>query len=370
MGPAAPLLRGGAHITNESDVIVIGAGVSGLACARELTRAGRSVIVLDRARGVGGRCATRTIHGQRVDYGVHFLHGQNPHFLSILEEQLPAEGYSLVPGWPGRVREPRLACQPDAYLARQRRLAVREGVSALPRVLALGLDVRLGTLVQWLTLADGRVEAVATDGARFRARHVVVALAGPQAVRLLEPVSARLAGGRDLVERLQSLPCLPCLAVVAGYDAATPAPAADIDYPFDTTILHSIAHDSAKRAAPGQRVLVLQARARYSEQHRDADPESWTRDMVWEAGEILGAWAAAPLWTYAHRWSWARVPPGICVAVAPVWLDAEPGGRVGLCGEGFMPPGGVEGAFLSGVDLARQLLQAPDAGAPAPGFPT
>lgn len=329
--------------------------MAGLACARELTRAGRAVVVLDRARGVGGRCATRTLHGQRVDYGVPYLHGQDPHFLAILEEQLPAEGYTLVPGWPLRVREPRLACQPDSLTARQRRLAVREGVSALPRVLATGLDVRLGTLVQWLTLGDGRVEAVATDGARFRAEQVVLALAGPQAVRLLEPVSARLAGGRDLVDRLNALPCLPCLTVVAGYAAATPSPASDIDYPFDTTILHSLAHDSAKRTNPGQRVLVLQARPRYSEEHRDADPEVWTRDMTWEAGEVLGAWAGEPLWTYPHRWSWARVPPGICVAAAPLWLEAELGGLVGVCGEAFMPPGGVEGAFLSGIELARRL---------------
>ncbi|HYD41115.1 MAG TPA: NAD(P)-binding protein, partial [Anaeromyxobacter sp.] len=42
-------------------VLVVGAGVAGLSCARVLATAGRSAPVLDRARGVGGRCATRRV---------------------------------------------------------------------------------------------------------------------------------------------------------------------------------------------------------------------------------------------------------------------------------------------------------------------
>jgi len=51
----------------EPMVIVIGAGVAGLACARELARRGVPVRVLERARGVGGRCATRHVDGQPID---------------------------------------------------------------------------------------------------------------------------------------------------------------------------------------------------------------------------------------------------------------------------------------------------------------
>jgi hypothetical protein len=45
----------------DADVIVVGAGLSGLVAANGLEDAGYSVIVVDKGRSVGGRMATRRI---------------------------------------------------------------------------------------------------------------------------------------------------------------------------------------------------------------------------------------------------------------------------------------------------------------------
>ena len=42
-----------------SDVLVIGAGMSGIACARALQAEGVPVRLIDKGRGIGGRMATR-----------------------------------------------------------------------------------------------------------------------------------------------------------------------------------------------------------------------------------------------------------------------------------------------------------------------
>ena len=42
-----------------SDVVVIGAGMSGIACARALQAEGVPVRLIDKGRGIGGRMATR-----------------------------------------------------------------------------------------------------------------------------------------------------------------------------------------------------------------------------------------------------------------------------------------------------------------------
>jgi len=339
----------------EADVLVIGAGVSGLAAAGEFARQGRKVVVLDRARGVGGRCATKTLHGQRVDYGVPFLHGTHPHFLGVVESCSTADpSCRLLPGWPHTVDQPRLACQPAAFSSDQRRLAIQEGVSAFPKFLARSLDVRTEVTISLLHAMPGTIEAQATDGRRFRAPRVILALAAPQALRLLEPLSARLeAADREWINHLSAIQPVPCLTVVAGYNPDSAEPPFEAAYPIDTTILHSLVHDSAKRDSPDWRVLVLQARPRYSTQQLEIGEADWTADLVWEAGEVLGSWATRPEWTWPHRWRWARLPAGSGPVAQPAWLQVDGGGELGLCGETFSDSGGVEGAFLSGVSLAR-----------------
>ncbi|CAL9404323.1 Renalase [Streptomyces sp. enrichment culture] len=53
--------------TYQADVVVVGAGVAGLAAAHRLTGAGVPTVVLEAAHGVGGRMATEKIDGFRLD---------------------------------------------------------------------------------------------------------------------------------------------------------------------------------------------------------------------------------------------------------------------------------------------------------------
>lgn len=48
---------------NTADVIVVGAGVAGLAAARELQSQGRTVIVLESEGHIGGRITTEEVDG-------------------------------------------------------------------------------------------------------------------------------------------------------------------------------------------------------------------------------------------------------------------------------------------------------------------
>ena len=56
-----------------SDVLVVGAGLAGLCCARELERHGVDVQVLDRADAIGGRVRTDEVDGFLLDRGFQVL---------------------------------------------------------------------------------------------------------------------------------------------------------------------------------------------------------------------------------------------------------------------------------------------------------
>ena len=60
-------------MNTEHDVIVVGAGVAGLACARALVAAGREPIVLERSHTIGGRVRTDAVDGFLLDHGFQVL---------------------------------------------------------------------------------------------------------------------------------------------------------------------------------------------------------------------------------------------------------------------------------------------------------
>jgi monoamine oxidase len=66
----------------ESDVIVIGAGLAGLTAARELGRSGHRVTVLEARDRIGGRTWTSTFAGKSVEMGGTWIHWQQPHLWS------------------------------------------------------------------------------------------------------------------------------------------------------------------------------------------------------------------------------------------------------------------------------------------------
>ena len=68
------------------DVVIIGAGPSGLSAARRLHRAGRSVIVLEARDRVGGRTWTEHIDGQMYELGGQWISPDQTALLTLVDE--------------------------------------------------------------------------------------------------------------------------------------------------------------------------------------------------------------------------------------------------------------------------------------------
>ena len=89
------------------DVVIIGSGLGGLICARQLAQRGRSVVVLERQRIPGG-CLQSYRRGElEFDTGLHYVggldEGQSLHdafqslgLLSLPWQRLDADGFDLI----------------------------------------------------------------------------------------------------------------------------------------------------------------------------------------------------------------------------------------------------------------------------------
>ena len=86
-GPGAPT----------ADVVVVGAGLAGLACAQDLTRAGVECVVLEGSDGVGGRVRTDAVDGYLLDRGFQIMLTAYPE----VQRRLDLTALDLRPFEPG-----------------------------------------------------------------------------------------------------------------------------------------------------------------------------------------------------------------------------------------------------------------------------
>jgi predicted NAD/FAD-dependent oxidoreductase len=335
-----------------AEVLVIGAGLAGLSCACALREQSVDVRVLEKSRGVGGRCATRRIEGQPVDHGLAFYHGDDPDFLSALQT-VESESWQF---WPRGVVGEGARCQPRAFREDQQRIAFASGVSSFPKHLARGVSVELETRATRIDL-DGDLLAVATEsGQRYRARSVVLTLPAGQTLDLLQTLEA--SASKDLkaaTALLAGVSMVRCLTLIAGYPVGTPHPEWDVCYPQESDILQMVSHDSSKRPAPPQPIFVFQSRPRWSGKHWDDPLDEWTRDLLAAARTSCGDWVTRPIWTDTQRWRYARLTGGDTLMI-PLLLRFGNGCGIGVAGEAMAEGGGVQAAWLSGRRMARRLL--------------
>ncbi|NOK11184.1 NAD(P)/FAD-dependent oxidoreductase [Corallococcus exercitus] len=319
-------------------VAVIGAGMSGLALARVLTGAGFDVRVLDKGRGPGGRLSTRrSAEGGTFDHGAQYFTARDPLFRGLVEAWM-AEG--VVAEWHGRIGTLTRGAVTPAKES-ERYVGV-PGMSAVAKALADGLDVRFGVRVDRME-RDGRAWRLTSETGEDLglADVVVAAVPAPQAVPLL-------AGAPALAAQAGTARLSPCWAVMARFEETL---AVELDGAFvEDSPLSWVARDTSKPGrAPGER-WVLHGSPEYSAAHLEETAEEMAPKLVEAFGKALGRDVRA-VEAVAHRWRFAMPAPPL---EATALYDATLG--LGACGDWCAGPR-VEGAFLSGVALARRIAE-------------
>ena len=310
------------------DVVVVGGGIGGVACARALTEAGTPVRVLERAHRVGGRMSSKPLPadaGRVVDLGAAYFTVRDDEFAAVAESWR-RRGFAVP--WTDTLA----SREPDGSWSSKsgpERWCAPGGLRTLVDDLARDLRISYGHTVTSVgpgPTVDGRP-----------ARAVVLAMPDPQAARLLDPA---LRAAPVVADRAWQ----PVISVALGYGHRSweHLSAAFVNGHPDVDL---IADDGDRRGdlAP---VLVAHSTAERARQHLD-DPDGAVVPVVAAVTELLGL-SDAPAWTHAHRWSFAS--------------PAEPHGGefsldddlVGLCGDGWGSPK-VETAWRSGTLLGRAI---------------
>ena len=323
-------------------------------CARaRRPRRAATVLVLDRARGVGGRCATHRLLGMPFDHRGLLPPRPGSGFPRRRPRACPG---AELEGWPRAIRGTGRPCQPEAFQAGEERIAVRRRGDRLSQAPGSGLAVRTGAGSSGSTSPGTAARGASSRGARKfgrgtsssrspRSRSSGSSTASPDLPR---PLAAVAGAPRDLRQRAVALPlrrlpggdARPCLGrLVPG------------GLPRRSSI---VAHESGKREAPPFLGLVLQAQPVLGAA-APRGPGLARRRCSPRPARVLGTWAGEPvghprppLEVRPHRPRLRAVGPG----PGPAAVRRR---RLGICGDRFAPGGGVEAAWISGRVLGRRL---------------
>ncbi|MFC4333222.1 FAD-dependent oxidoreductase [Streptomyces andamanensis] len=402
-----------------ADVVVVGAGVAGLACARDLAAAGLGVTVLEAGDAVGGRMRTDRLDGFTVDRGFQVVNPAYPQ----LRRRLPARFLAPRPFLPGvlvhtgdrrvLLADPRR--RPDTVtslltgrLARPRDLAALAALGARDALApartlkhaperttraalaaagfsdafvedffrpflsgvfledALETSSRVFHLV-WRSMLRGAL-CLPAFGVQSVPRALAAAL--PEGtVRLGTPV-ARLAEGAVVTADGTELPARAVVVATGAAAAARLLPGLDVSAHRTVTTYYHV----ADRSPLGRPLLLVDTRRRVLNTCvlSDVAPEYAPRGSALIATSVLGgdtapvrdAVAAALSEMYgtdATAWDLlvARTVEGALPAMPPSWPLTRPcrtgPGRY-VCGD-HRATGSVQGALAGGARAAREVLR-------------
>ncbi|MFM1879831.1 MAG: hypothetical protein RLZZ344_65 [Pseudomonadota bacterium] len=310
------------------DTVIIGSGIAGLSCAHRLAQAGRTSLVVDKGRGLGGRVATRRAEGFQFDHGAQYIHAKNADFAALIKEMTAA---GAAADWAIDTARVRSVGTP--------------GMSSIAKYLATGIEVRQGLQVTRLISTGGCWQIEANGCDPFSASRVVITAPSPQVPALLSahhPLLARLA-------RVAFAPCLTLMAVIEG----NAVPFVTREDPEDD--LAWIACDNSKpgRSAQGARSShswVAQASTRFSETFLEEDTIALTARMLPMLCDRIGASSTQVVYATAHRWRYARV----IQPLGEAFVKSEDN-RLYCGGDWCLGPR-VEAAWQSGVAMAEDIL--------------
>ncbi len=347
-------------------ILVIGAGLAGLACARALTAAGRAVIVIDKGRGAGGRMTTRRFGADAsatgasaFDTGAQFATVRDARFQAVLDASGLATRWSdgfpaLFPG----------ESTPRVDADGHPRFRIAGGMKQLAHFLAQSLQIRDQHTVTALTPHADAWRVTVTPGdlapanaqptgpnETLTAAAVVLTAPVPQALHLLD------AAGLAVDPRLRAVRYDPCLCLLLDCpDATAPLlPAPGGLRLMDDPVLSWMASQRAKGLRTHGDGLVVHATGAWSAAHGDATDADILAALRAATDAVLARLNVRVLVADQQLKRWRFSLPTVTFPAAFFRVPAP--APLLLAGDAFGPHARLEQAWLSGVAAAEALLE-------------
>lgn len=319
------------------DLVIIGAGISGLAAASAAHKTGQHVVVIDKGRRIGGRVSTRRADGFTFNHGAQFVTAKGDAFSAVLHA---AETAGALARWQIADDKTTFAGSPT--------------MRDLPVFMGQGLDIRqdmeiasimphplTGTNNNGLCLTD-------KNGTNLLTRKLIVTAPAPQTARLLRDIEPAMAALAD------SALYAPCWTAMYGFDAMPIMPTLPIRN-RDGAIGWAGLEQTRPHADQHYPAITIQASADWSQHWIEASKDEVIAALFDTLASETGVELPRPVMSAAHRWLYAKVirPATIDTSIAPHGIT-NAGRSIAIAGD-WLGGARVEHAYDSGLAAINAL---------------
>lgn len=319
-------------------IAVIGAGIAGLACARELQSYGISVDVFEKSRGPSGRMSTRRTQDWSADHGAQYFTSRDPRFIQEVQSWIEA-GTAAI--WKPKLKVYEAKTWRESHSQDTRYVGIPH-MNSPGKHLAEGLCIQYETTISQLERKDDKWHLQCSEANDIATLYdfVVLAIPAPQASTLLRSLDA---SAFDIANSAQMKACWTMMAnfphqLNVDFDAAF----------INGEIISWICQNGSKPMRQGS-TWTIHGSPGWSQENVELSKED-AQDQMVQCLTALG-FNCADADISMHRWRYAS--GGLENSIRFLSL---PNVGLGLCGD-WLNGGRVEGAWLSGFNLALALKQ-------------
>lgn len=318
------------NLKERYDLIIIGSGIAGLSAAYYATKAGQSVLIVDKGRRIGGRCSTKRAGSFTFNHGAQFFTTKDADFTNIT---LKAKKAGAVQLWDFGHHSPAYGGAPTmrdfpSYLLSETQADIIQ-------------DCQIMQIKRYQSDKTTEYKLTDQNDTNYHSHKLIITSPAPQASQLLASVEPELA------KTAQTASYEPCWTAMFAIDDMKEVQCNPLR---DSGPIGWANYEPARDPNSYLPALTIQANPKASQ-----DMLSWDADAVCET--LRDAYERATNTSLiitnqlAHRWLYARVAQSADETL-PFANDDH---SLALAGD-YFGTARLESAFISGRRAATALL--------------
>jgi predicted NAD/FAD-dependent oxidoreductase len=319
-------------------VAIIGAGIAGLSCSKELQSHGISVDIFEKSRGPSGRMSTRRYEEWSADHGAQYFTARDPRFIREVNSWIRV-GTAAI--WSPQLKIYEAGVWRKSN-SQETRYVGTPNMNSLGKDLAKELSIQYEITISQLDRRSDKWHLRCNEIGDISTSYdfVVLAIPAPQASALVRGLDIRAS---DITDSAQMKACWTMMANFPNQKTA------DFDAAFiNQEIISWICQNGSKPMRQGN-TWTIHGSPAWSQENVELSKEDAQAQIVQCLTKLGLNCQDAEI--SMHRWRYAS---GGLENSTGFFVLPDIG--LGLCGD-WLNGGRVEGAWLSGLELALMLKE-------------